>query len=157
MGGPLRQGDVEAEFAELSGEASGEAGSLGALKVIGPKIVIRRPALQHVEDRRQHGRRHGHNRLAGAPTRFEPLEQSMQVAGLDPHRTPGTLHEDSLEPWSACPEASGAPLARTLVVAGAEPSQEIRWPAVGKRGVGGHPGGPDSGGWHLRHELQKHA
>src|SRR5205085_11672603 len=119
--GPLGQGDVEAEFAELSGEASGETRSLGALKVIGPKIVICRPALQHVVDRRQHGGRHGHNRLAGAPARFEPLEQRMQVAGLDPHRTPGALHQDSLEPWRARPEAGGAPLARTLVVLRAQP------------------------------------
>src|SRR3954466_1108483 len=78
--GPLCEGDVEAEFAELSGEASGETGSLGALEVIGPKIVIRRPAFQHVVDRRQHGGRHGHNRLARTPARFEPLEQRMQVA-----------------------------------------------------------------------------
>ena len=115
-GGPLGQGNVEAEFAELSGEASGETRSLGALEVIGPKIVIRRPALQHVVDRRQHGGRDRHNRLAGAPARFEPLEQRMQVAGLDPHRTPGALHQDSLEPGSAGPESSGAPLARTRVV-----------------------------------------
>src|SRR5690242_5966843 len=76
-GGPLRQGDVEAEFAELSGEAGGKTRSLDTLKVIGPEIVIRRPAFEHVVDRRQHGRRHGHNRLAGAPARFEPLKQRM--------------------------------------------------------------------------------
>src|SRR3954468_7622190 len=100
-GGPLGQGDVEAEFAELSGEASGETRSLGALKVIGPKIVIRRPALDHVVDRRHNSGRHGVNRLAGAPARFEPLKQRMQVAGLDSHRTPGALHEYSFEPWCA--------------------------------------------------------
>src|SRR3954447_21932067 len=116
FGGPLGQGNVEAEFAELSGQASGEARSPGALKVIGPKIVIRRPALQHGVDRRQHGGRHGHNRLAGAPTRFEPLKQRMQVASLDARRTPGALHQDSLEPGSAGPEPGGAALARTLVV-----------------------------------------
>src|SRR4051812_9696803 len=49
-GGPLSQGHVEAEFAELSGQASGETGSLGALEVIGSKIVVLRPALQHVVD-----------------------------------------------------------------------------------------------------------
>src|SRR3954454_20822091 len=119
--GPLCEGDVEAEFAELSGEASGETRSLGALEVIGPKIVIRRPALQHVADRRQHGGRDRHNRLAGAPTRFEPLKQRMRVAGLDPRRTPGALHQDSLEPGSAGPEPGGAALARTLVVLRAQP------------------------------------
>ena len=41
----MRQGDIEAEFAELSGEASGKTRSLDTLKVIGPEIVIRRPAL----------------------------------------------------------------------------------------------------------------
>src|SRR3954452_21285986 len=73
-GGPLSQGDVEAEFAELSGEASGKTRSLGALKVIGPKIVILCPALQHVVDRRQHGGRDRHDGFAGAPARFEPLK-----------------------------------------------------------------------------------
>src|SRR5215207_9103823 len=43
--GPLCEGDVEAEFAELSGQASGETRSLGALEVIGSKIVVLRPAL----------------------------------------------------------------------------------------------------------------
>src|SRR4051812_12193661 len=47
-GGPLSKGDVEAEFAELSGQASGETRSLGALEVIGGKDVVLRPALQHV-------------------------------------------------------------------------------------------------------------
>src|SRR4051794_27622890 len=75
--GPLCEGDVEPEFAELSGEARGETRSLGALKVIGPKIVIRRPALQHVVGCRQHRGRDRHDGLAGAPTRFEPLEQRM--------------------------------------------------------------------------------
>src|SRR3954464_1487003 len=98
-GGPLGKGDGEAEFAELSGEASGETRSLGALKVIGPKIVIRRPAFHHVVNRRKQGGRPAHNRLAGAPPRFEPLKQRMQVAGLDPHRTPSALHQDSFEPW----------------------------------------------------------
>ena len=78
-GDPLGEGDVEPEFGELSGQASGEAGSLGALEVIGPKIVVCRPTFEHVVDRRQHRGRHGHNRLAGAPVRFEPLEQRMQV------------------------------------------------------------------------------
>src|SRR3954470_23909039 len=120
-GGPLSEGDVEAELAELSGEASGETRSLGALEVIGPEVVIRRPALQHVVDRRQHGRRHCDNRFAGAPARFEPLKQRMQVAGLDPHRAPGALHENSFEPWRARPESSGAPLASTLVILRAQP------------------------------------
>src|SRR5215216_2411359 len=131
-GGPLREGNVEAEFAELSGEASGKTRSLGALKVIGPKIVIRRPAPQHVVDRRQHGRRHCDHRLAGAPARFEPLKQRMQVAGLDPHRTPGALHQDSLEPWSAWPESMGAPLARTLVVLRAQPGPGDQVSGTGK-------------------------
>src|SRR5215212_11736576 len=131
-GGPLREGDVEAEFAELSGEASGETGSLGALKVIGPKIVIRRPAFQHVVNRRQHGGRHGHNRLAGAPARFEPLEQRMQVASLDARRTPGALHQDSLEPGSAGPEPGGAALARTLVVLRAQPGPGDQVSGTGK-------------------------
>src|SRR5215212_8544493 len=84
-------------------------------------MVINRPALQHVVDRRQHGGRHGHNRLAGPPTRFEPLKQRMQVASLDARRTPGALHQDSLEPGSAGPEPGGAALARTLVVLRAQP------------------------------------
>ena len=76
-GGPLGQGNVEAEFAELSGEARSQTRSLDTLEVIGPEIVIRRPALQHVVDRRQHGGRDRHDGLAGAPARFEPLEQRM--------------------------------------------------------------------------------
>src|SRR5215208_5378436 len=80
-GDPLGEGDVEPEFGELSGQVSGEAGSLGALEVIGPKIIILRPALQHVIDRRQHGGRHRLDGLAWAPARFEPLKQGMQVGG----------------------------------------------------------------------------
>jgi hypothetical protein len=106
--------------------------SLSALKVIGPKIAIRRPALQHVVDRRQHGGRDRHDGFAGAPARFEPLEQRMQVAGLDPHRTPGALHQDSLEPWSAWPESIGAPLARTLVVLRAQPGPGDQVSGTGK-------------------------
>src|SRR4051794_2940799 len=115
-GDPLGQGDVEPEFAELSGQASGETRSLSASEMIGPKIVIRCPAFEHVVDRRQHGGRDRYNRLAWAPAHFEPLKQRMQVAGLGPHRTPGALHQDSLEPGSALPEPGGAALARTLVV-----------------------------------------
>src|SRR5215210_6899188 len=94
--GPLCEGDVEAEFAELSGQARGETRSLGALEVIGPKIVIRRPALQHVVDRGQHGRRHGRNRLARTPACFEPLEQRMQV-GEQVERMNRTIKEATVQ------------------------------------------------------------
>ena len=120
------------KLAPLRRQCRGETGSLGALEVIGSKIVVRRPTFEHVVDRRQHGGRHGHNRLAGAPARFEPLEQRMQVAGLDPHRTPGALHENSFEPWRARPESIGAPLARTLVILRAQPGPGDQVRGTGK-------------------------
>src|SRR3954468_10118526 len=61
--GAFGEGYIEAEFVEPSGEASGQAGALGALEVVGAEVVVIHPALEHEVHCREDRPRHRHNGL----------------------------------------------------------------------------------------------
>ena len=66
---PFCDVNVEAEFVELLGEASGEACAVGLVEVVGSEVVVGLAALEHPVDRGEDGGGDGHDRLARTPRR----------------------------------------------------------------------------------------
>src|SRR3712207_9462317 len=92
----------------------------------------------------QDGRGDGADRLLRAASGTQALELGLQVAALLARCRPGALHEGGLQPGSAVAQAGGAPLARALVVAGAETGPKDQVAAIGRaacRGRGENLGG----------------
>jgi hypothetical protein len=86
---------------QAPGEPSDEAGVVAALEVGGPEVVIVFAVAQHVVGGGQHGSRHRDDDLHRPPALFEAQELGAQIALAAPHRGPGALDQDGLEPRRA--------------------------------------------------------
>jgi hypothetical protein len=85
--------------------------------MIGAKVFVHRPILEHVVDGGQDGGEDGHDRLLWAAPGSDAVELSLQVAVFLFYRRPGALHQRSFKPGTALAQAIGSTLAGTLVVA----------------------------------------
>jgi hypothetical protein len=115
--GTFGEDDIEAELVEPLGEALRQPGALGTLEVVRAEVVVVHLALEHDVDRREDRARHRHDGLLWTATGLQPQEERPEVAALGPHRAPGGLDEQGLEPGGTRPQPGGAALARALVVA----------------------------------------
>jgi hypothetical protein len=72
--------DLAAEIIESSEQASDRLGAIAASEVIGAKIFIFDPILEHVPSGIEHRGGDRQNGFFGAATRFEAQELGLQVA-----------------------------------------------------------------------------
>src|SRR5208337_2845057 len=89
--------------------------------MIGTEILMVRPILQHMVDRRQHRGGYGANGFLRSSPGTESLELRSVVAVLLSRRRPGALDEDGLQPGITLAQARGFPFAGTLVLARTHP------------------------------------
>jgi hypothetical protein len=75
-----RELDLAAEIIESSEQASDRLGAIAASEVIGAKIFIFDPILEHVPSGIEHRGGDRQNGFFGAATRFEAQELGLQVA-----------------------------------------------------------------------------
>src|SRR5277367_6205069 len=88
--------------------------------MVWPEVVVEGAITQHVVSGGQDGSGDGADGLLGSPSIAQALKLGLQIAGLFLDAGPGTLHQGGFQPGRAFAHLVGAPLAGTLVVAGAE-------------------------------------
>src|SRR6201987_1326110 len=129
-----RELDLAAEIIESSEQASDRLGAIAASEVIGAKIFIFHPILEHVPSGIEHRGGDCQNGFFGAAASFEAQELGLQVATLDADGGPGGRDQGGFEPRCPFAGASRAAFAGALVISGTHrrPGQH---PAMGKRAM----------------------
>ena len=103
-----------ADLLQAAHQARGRLVRVGAVEVSGAEVMPWSMVVQHVPDRGEHRGGHGEDGLLGAAPGAQAMELRLQVAVLDAHRGPGSLHQGRLEPGTSAPHPGAAAFAGSL-------------------------------------------
>src|SRR3982751_3977093 len=96
-----RNRNVAAEVLKPLEEAADGLGAIVAVEVFAAEIVVLGAVAQHVVRRGEHGSGDREDGLLGAAASLDAQELGTQVAGLDPHGSPGGGDQGGLDPGAA--------------------------------------------------------
>ena len=119
--GEGRELGIEAKLCELGDEAFGPDFLRATIEMIGTEILIHRPVLEHVVDRREERGSDRAGCLLWSTSAGETVELGVKVTAFLAPGGPGTLDQQRLKPPVAFSQPGGSALAGTLIIARTQP------------------------------------
>src|SRR5436309_6949729 len=114
----FHEDDLIAELLETADVVVAQACGVAPVEVVGPEVVMRDAALEHVAEGHEHRVLHGDDGLFGPAPSFEPVVERPVVTPLGPRRRPGRFLQRRPEPDGALARSGRPTLARALMGAG---------------------------------------
>jgi len=127
--------DLAAEVIQSSEQTLDRLGAIAASEVIGAKIFVFDPILEHVPSGIEHRGGDRQNGFFGAAASFEAEELGLQVAALDADRCPGGCDQGGFEPRAPLRVRVERRLPALSSFLGHIVAQGSKCPAVGKRAL----------------------
>src|SRR5437762_3335666 len=128
----LHEDDLIAELLETADVVVAQACGVAPVEVVGPEVMMRDAALEHVPEGHEHRVLHGDDGLFGPAPSFEPVVERPVVTPLGPRRRPGRFLQRRPDQTALWPVVVGRTLPALSWVPGHSRAHDAKCPAVGK-------------------------